>query len=358
MTRISRPGLLWPALAALLSCMVVLAGLLTWWNTDLLGKDDFCDGMFSSSEVSAALEGTGRLAEEEYQQAGRSHWLRCEMKRTSRFVDSSKPHVSVATEFLKGDEVFQSPVWQKRERMAFTEHGLAGGATRKRAWVLVPKECWGGIPLRPGSVPYLTAEVSDGRNPPQASDVTSSPEALLQLADRAAQRVIDDAGCARKSSGRYRLPDATALTSADHHRSDRENICGKRGFTLPPDAFPTADVTLGRERTTSASGTVWACDLHLQGKGGPSLTLMTTSHRDTVAAAKRQATAESLNNGKVVRCEQGEIYVGLWLHNGYLDLLLDEDDGHGRRPLAFLGDVLTSLAKSQAAKNEWNGCHF
>ncbi|MFE7334095.1 hypothetical protein [Streptomyces griseus] len=46
-----------------LACAVVIAGagLFAWWNTDLLGQDDFCAGAVPADDAGAVLDGPGRL---------------------------------------------------------------------------------------------------------------------------------------------------------------------------------------------------------------------------------------------------------------------------------------------------------
>ncbi|MFI8852098.1 hypothetical protein [Streptomyces sp. 891-h] len=343
--------ILWFSSTAVFLCILMVVFLLSWWNTDLLGRERFCDGMFSSSEVDAALQGSGRLKQGKGYEEG-SYFLRCELKRTSKFLGSPQPRVEVSIEFADGDDPFQSPVWQNRERMSFTKSGLAGGATKKRAWVLLPSECWGKIPARKDSIPFVTTELSEGGNQPESSDVSTSPDALMRLTYRAAQRILKNVQCSTHGVRQKTSSGSLHLASAHMQRSHSKKLCGKPGLSLPTRALPTARTKVGAERRTSEDATVWSCDLYLQSQKRPSLTFSVSANQDVVEAVKKQKVSAEWDNGKVAGCKQGDLYIGLFAHDSYIE----EFERGGKDYNEIIDDLLSSFVQVQERDSHWDEC--
>ncbi|WP_158933629.1 hypothetical protein [Streptomyces sp. NRRL S-1868] len=338
-------------------CLAVVAGLLTWWNTDLWGRDHFCGSLLDSSEVGAVLEGPGRLKEEGFQE--RDDALRCEVARYSGPLGGGdRSRAVVSTEFLEGDKPFRSAVWQRRKSMSFTRDALAGGATTQRAWVLLPSACWKHFPTRSGTVPFVTAELRDGDAPPRASGVSAPRRSLAQLARRGAQRVMKTAGCSSAAVREKASAQERPLTPAKTERSTAGEVCRMPGFDIPDSALYPGKAELGSERSTSPRGTAWTCDLHLEGKGKPALTLSASTHRDVVDAVKEQSNRRSSDEEKVVSCSQGELYVGMWVSssNPYSGLLVERHGRDGKSVAKTFDEVLSSLATSYAEARGWSAC--
>ncbi|MEU7315303.1 hypothetical protein [Streptomyces sp. NPDC007083] len=326
--------------------MAVVAGLLTWWNTDIFGRDRYCGDTLSSSQVNDVLNGSGRLR----QLSSREKPFRsfeCSVKRTSKFIDSPQSSVEISTEFMSGISPFQSHVWQNGERASYTREGLAGGATPHQAWLLVPSSCWKRILTETDFVPFFTATVIDGK---------ARPDALMRLTYRAAQRALENEGCEAGGVLGKKESKSIALTETERGRTDVKNACETSDFVLPSDAFPGRSRP-GLERVTKpVASTAWTCDLYLEGEAGPSLSLSVSSHQDVVSAAGKQKGSATWRNAKLVRCDQGDMYLGLWSHGSYLDLHIDEYKRSGKEFSKVFDEILTSLAKSKMKSRHWSGC--
>ncbi|MFE9334550.1 hypothetical protein [Streptomyces sp. NPDC006925] len=323
-----------------------MASLLTWWNTDIFGRDRYCGDALSSSQVDAVLAGSGRLRQQSSKQKPFSAF-QCKLKRTSKFIDYPQPSVEISTEFMSGTNPFQSHVWQDRERVSYIHEGLAGGASSHRAWLLVPSTCWKKIPAEADFVPFFTATVIDGK---------ARPDALMRLTYRAAQRALEDEGCEAGEALAERASKSVDLTEAERGRTDVKNACGTPDFILPSDALP-GRTKPGSERVTKpVASTAWTCDLYLEGEVGPSLSLSVSSHQDVIAAAAKQEGFATWRSAKLVRCDQGDIYLGLWPHDSYLDLHIDEHKRSGKEFSRVFDEILASLAKSKMKSRHWSGC--
>ncbi|WP_431983458.1 hypothetical protein [Streptomyces qinglanensis] len=341
-----RRKLLACSLLSVTAVLLLIAGLLTWWNTNFLGDQRFCGKAFSSSEIDEALEGAGRL-EQRLSYERKSYIFHCQVEQSSKFIDSPDSGVEVATRFMAADDPFLTRVWQNRGRMAFALSGLPGGATEQQAWILVPSSCWKKIPAKPDFVPFVTARVQGQ---------TARPEALFRLARRGVQRIMKNVGCSSADLRREKISD---LTSEDVHSTKIDNVCRKPGFTLPDSALFPGSAEPGRERVTHPrSSTVWSCDLYLQSEKQPSLTFFSSSDENIVAAMKRQGISPAWDHGEVVRCEQGDFYVSLFAHDPYSKLYDREHRKKARDVVGTTKKILSSLARAEARAQSWTGCSF
>ncbi|WP_301126332.1 hypothetical protein [Streptomyces cacaoi] len=327
------------------ACLLLVAGLMTWWNTNFLGPDTFCDGALARSDVEAALEGKGRVTESGSPDPS-SYALRCEVARSSRFIDSPQPEFKVSFDPLSGAAVFQSRVWQSRGGMSLAREGLPAGATDRRAWLLLPSSCWKKIPARSAAIPFVTTELKEG---------SARPQALLRITQLAAQRVMERAGCPETPASSEAAVDA-APAPEKKKETDPQRVCGIPGFTLPKEVLLPGSVELGTERTTSAKGKARLCELHLRGKNHPGITLSISDNKDVVAAVQKEDPAITLGETEILTCSDGELYVGLWANDSYKDAFLD-NAAKGRSPRSdVFDDLVTTLATSQAEARGWQGC--
>lgn len=327
------------------ACLLLVAGLMTWWNTNFLGPDTFCDGALARSDVEAALEGKGRVTESASPDPS-SYALRCEVARSSRFIDSPQPEFKVSFHSMRGETPFQSRVWQSRGGMSLAREGLPAGATDRRAWLLLPSSCWKKIPARSSAIPFVTTELKEG---------SARPQALLRITQLAAQRVMERAGCPETPASSEAAVDA-APAPEKKKETDPQQVCDTPGFTFPASLLFSGRTQLDTERTTSAKDRAWLCELHLRGKNSPRITFSVSDNKNVVAAVKKQGPARTLGETTILRCSEGELYAGLWPNDPYMDVVLDDPSTSESSSMDALRDLVTTLATSQAEARGWQGC--
>lgn len=345
-------------LTVLVGAVVVVAGagLFSWWNTDVLGQDDFCRGAVSSAEMSAVLDGTGRLTQDLDYESDDPYGLHCTVRRTSKFVGASQPTADIELTAETAVFPFQSRRWKNPSDMSYLTDGATGAVSETKGWVLLPQNCWDPLstPKTRNTVPVV--EVS-------TSKATSRP-AMARLALRAAEHVMSSVGCSQQNSPeappRLQGPEG----SRQPHQTDPQKVCDLDGFSLPESTFGKGAVGLGTERATAAGSPTWACDLYLKGpelpKQGlqdaerPQITFAVSQDPNVVNGVLRDQDAKDLRRmrgGSILKCRQGgDIYVGMNLNDAYGSSLDEQGEPTSERTR---GELLSSFVEAVSAER---GC--
>lgn len=298
-------------------CVILLGGgaLYVWWNTNLFGPDEYCDGIVSAETARTALDGPGRVTTEGVS-ADRNKYpeFRCELNRTSRLTGAADTNVVFETKAEQGDFLFQSAQWQQPAAMSSLPGPTTGAVGAGRGWLMLPEACWGKIE-RGGEaassyVPTVQARVSEG---------SVNRAGMAQVLVEAAQKVTKTGNC---SEGTAEPPEDISETSEKHQSAPAE-LCRLKGFSLPQRNIRLAGMKIDTERKTHNSQ-YWACDLHLaptrgDGRAGSHLTFAATDNTmmTRAIATKREAFTKlpqgkgyDTTSGVLLHCKNGDVYLG------------------------------------------------
>ncbi|SCE43754.1 hypothetical protein [Streptomyces sp. DvalAA-19] len=249
-------GIAVTGVAVLAAC----AGLFSWWNTNLLGEAEFCEGVVDSADMRAVLGTQGRLSTV-WSTGSEVPEVACRVNRTSKFLGAEAMEVTLTTAVHKPDFQFQTHVWKNPSAMSYFSKGSTGAVSDERGWVLLPDSCRDKIgtiyPARrqlpeAGEVTVVEAVMNQG---------TADRSALAKMLVRAAQRIADDAGCgAGASSDAPGIQNPSGLST-----TDAAAVCRLPGFKLPQNALVKGEATVGKEQTTGSMPGTWSCGLELSG---------------------------------------------------------------------------------------------
>ncbi|MER7468981.1 hypothetical protein [Streptomyces sp. NPDC097981] len=302
--------------AGLAAALVLLggAGLLAWWNTDILGQDRFCGDALNSSEVSSVLGGPGRLAQSDlYEESDPYYSFSCKVQRTSKFLGGDQPLLEAELSFDKADfGLGSSRLWKNASASSYFVGGATGAVSQTQAWVLLPTGC--AKEVRPASqhadVPVLKMNLTRGR---------SSPAALARAAVSTAQHVAEGLGCADTTA--LKMPSRLQGPVDDTAPAD---ACGMKGFRLPEAALFKGKAEPGTARVTGHGSLTRVCEVMLQGPGGPRITLTVSNDPAMTKGVRRDETATQGSGRTVTACSPGDLYVAVSFNDAYRDVLLDQ----------------------------------
>ncbi|MDX5571155.1 MULTISPECIES: hypothetical protein [Streptomyces] len=302
-----------------LVCAVVIAGagLFAWWNTDLLGRDDFCAGVVSADDAGAVLDGPGRLtlaSAEPQKVSGDAYGFDCVVQRSSKLIGGDQASLTVDLTRPDATFPFRTRLWKNPAAMSYLADGAAGAVDDRRAWVMLPASCWDKIPSSGANAsPVLELEVSNG---------TADRQALAVTAVHAARQIAGDVGCSAPELSRpVRLHGPAEKGGAG--RTDTANACGLKGFRLPESTFFDGEATPGSERFTGTGASAWACTLDLDGPAEPQLTFALSQDRTLTKFAGRDPAVADRDGVALLECADGTAYVSMHRNDAYEDLLLD-----------------------------------
>ncbi|MGW6720882.1 hypothetical protein [Streptomyces sp. NPDC054995] len=306
-----------PALASVCALVVAGAGLFAWWNTDLLGQDDFCAGAVSADDAGAVLDGAGRLAHasaEPEKVSDNAYGFDCVVERGSKLIRGDQARLTVSLNRPDTTFPFRTRLWKNPAGMSYVADGAAGAVDDTRAWVMLSAACWDKIPSSGSNAsPVLELEVSNG---------TADRQALAATAVHAARQIARDVGCRAPELSRpvhIQGPADQGGTS----RTDRANGCGVKGFRLPESAFIGGEAAPGSERFTEAGATAWACTLDLDGPIDPQLTFALSQDPTLTRFAGQDPAVADQDGAALLECADGTTYVSMDHNDAYEDLLLD-----------------------------------
>ncbi|MFF2192623.1 hypothetical protein [Streptomyces sp. NPDC058157] len=308
--RTARAGI--AALLALAGC----AGLLIWWNTDVMGQGRFCDDALASSELSLVLDGPGRLTGKSVHEESDPYGFSCTVQRTSRFLGAAEPEMKAELAFEQADFAFGSLLWKDPSASSYFVGGATGAASGTQAWVLLPPGCDGRTPpgVQRAKVPALEVNLTHGR---------AAPDDLARAAMSAARHVAEGLGCADSSVLKAPLRLQGPSGSGEPRPTDPANACGVSGFSLPDAALLGGRAEPGTERVTGSDSRTRVCELTLKGPGGPRITLAVSEDPRLTQGVRRDETATPQNARTVTACAAGDLYVAMSYDDTYRDLLLD-----------------------------------
>lgn len=344
-------------LTALMGAAAVVtgAGLFSWWNTDMLGQDDFCGGAVSSAEMGAVLGGTGRLTQELDYESDDPYGFHCTVRRTSKFVGAEQPTADIELIAETADFPFQSRTWKNPSEMSYLTDAATGAVSETKGWVLLPQNCWDPLTTTKTRNKVPVVKVSTDKAAPRP--------AMARLALRVAQHVMKAAGCSQQNFPEGPLSLQGPEGSGLPRQSDPQKVCDLDSFSLPDSALVNASVRLGTERTTAGART-WACDLYLKGQelpkqglqdaATPQITFAVSQDPNVVTGVLRSQEAKDLrrmHGGSILRCRKGgDLYVGMNINDAYGSSLEEQGEPTSERTR---GELLTSFAK---AVSEERGC--
>ncbi|WP_146063472.1 hypothetical protein [Streptomyces sp. SM11] len=302
-----------------LTCAVVVAGagLFAWWNTDLLGREDFCAGAVSADDVGAVLDGPGRLtlaSAEPEKVSDNAYGFDCVVQRSSKIIGGDQARLTVDLTRPDTTFPFRTRLWKDPAAMSYLADGAAGAVDDTRAWVMLPAACWDKIPSSGANAsPVLELEVSNG---------AADRQALAATAVHTARQIARDVGCAAPElSHPVRIQGPAEKGGAG--RTDTANACGLKGFRLPESTFFGSGAAPGGERFTEAGATAWACTLDLDGPTDPQLTFALSQDRTLTKFAGRDPAVAEQDGSALLECADGTAYVSMERNDAYEGLLLD-----------------------------------
>ncbi|MBP0932432.1 hypothetical protein J0X20_02050 [Streptomyces sp. KCTC 0041BP] len=290
------------------------AGLLAWWNTDILGQDRFCGDALPSSDVSAVLGGPGRLAQSGlYEESDPYYSFSCRVQRTSKFVGGDQPLLEAELSFDKADfGLGASRLWKNASASSYFIGGATGAVSQTQAWVLLPTGC--AKEVRPASqqaeIPVLKMNLTRGR---------SNPAALARAALATAQHVAAGLGCTDTNA--LKMP---ARLQGPVDDTNPAVLCGMKGFQLPEAALVKGKAEPGTAHVTGRGPRTRVCDIVLQGPGEPRISLAVSDDPAVTKAVRRDETATQGSGRTVTACASGDLYVGVSFNDAYRDVLLDQ----------------------------------
>ncbi|WP_149180664.1 hypothetical protein [Streptomyces sp. TRM49041] len=306
----------WLLSAAGISALAVFSGLFLWWNTNLLGDDEFCDGAVTSAELASVLDTKGRLSATS--SVGDSMpGFSCSVQRTSKFLGAAPMEIQMKTAAQEPDFQFQTHVWKNPSAMSFFSNGATGAVSGERGWVLLPEACRGKVStFSPGGMSRQTATNVRTVEAVVKQGTVDRAE-LAKTLVKAAQRIADEAGCA--AGGATEEPRLQAVSEAP---TDPGSACGLAGFTLPPAALVKDEATLGKEQVSGSMPGTWACGMHLAGNTKGVIWFAASSDLRLVdRILLKEGAFEDLPGGAgvierqqhaaVLTCGTGKIYVSM-----------------------------------------------
>ncbi|MFF4366346.1 hypothetical protein [Streptomyces sp. NPDC001594] len=338
--RTTRAGL--AALLALAGC----AGLLIWWNTDVMGQDRFCDDALTSSELSPVLDGPGRLTRKNGHEESDPYGFSCTVRRTSKFLGAAEPEMKAELSFEPADFALGSRLWRDPSASSYFVGGPTGAVSETQAWVLLPAGCEAKTPpgVQRANVPVLEMNLTHGR---------AAREDLAQAAVSAARHVAKGLGCA--GSGALKAPVRLQGPSGagEPRPTDPANACGMAGFRLPEAALLRGRAEPGTERVTGSDSRTRVCELTLKGPGAPRLTLAVSEDPLLTQGVRRDETATPQNNRTVTACAAGDLYVAMSYDDTYRDLLLDAGaTAHEQARTALFRAFFDTVAKDRGCRTD------
>ncbi|MEU0580469.1 hypothetical protein ABZ465_24925 [Streptomyces griseoincarnatus] len=249
------------------------------------------------------------------------------IERTSRFLGQTGQQVTLSTASEDGAFPHTTYVWSNPGARSYFKGELTGAVADTKGYVVLPKSCWSkvgnirGTRIMPpdDGVAAVEATLTKGQ---------ADPEGLALLLTRAAQRVAADAGCTTPA-----LSQAPELAAPDEVRTtDIGEVCGLPGFSLPGDAVLTGVAEPDQEQINTGADDMWACDLHLAGSAGATVSFTATSDRNIVDAALQSTAGFRELPGRqgvatvdqaVVHCAEGDVYFAAQWNQAYKGALSD-----------------------------------
>ncbi|MEW9513297.1 hypothetical protein [Streptomyces bacillaris] len=323
--------------------MAACAGLFSWWNTNLFGETEFCDGAVNSADMGSVLGTQGRLSTV-WSTGSKLPEVACGVKRESKFLGAEPMEVTLTTAVHKPDFQFQTHVWKNPSAMSYFSKGSTGAVSDERGWVLLPDSCRDKIgtvyPARrqlpeTGEVTVVEAVMNQG---------TADRAALAKMLVRAAQRIADDAGCgAGASTEAPEIQNPSGLST-----TDAAAVCRLPGFKLPQNALVKGEATAGKEQTTGSMPGTWSCGLELSGSAGAKVWFSAAPGAHVVDEALlhddgfkeipgSEAKVDWSRNAAVLTCDSKNVYFSMRWSDEYYDL--DPADGVARAMLQSFVDA-------------------
>ncbi|MFZ4277495.1 hypothetical protein ACOZFM_32870 [Streptomyces arboris] len=312
------------------AALAVCAGLFSWWNTDLLGEAEFCEGVVDSADMDAVLGTRGRLSTV-WSKGSEVPEVACGVKRESKFLGEEPMEVTLTTAVHEPDFQFQTHVWKNPSAMSYFSKGGTGAVSDERGWVLLPDACRDKVGAiyparqRPKSdeVTVVEAVMNQG---------TADRAALARMLVKAAQRIADDAGCGTGDS-----PEAPEIQNpSDLSATDAAAVCQLPGFRIPQDALVRGEAEIGKEQTTGSIPGAWSCGLEFSGSAGAKIwfsaapgsyvadgTLLNSDGFKDIPGVEGKVDWQ--RNAVVLKCEAKNVYFSMRWSNEYWDLDLDHD---------------------------------
>lgn len=327
-------------LLALAGC----AGLLIWWNTDVMGQDRFCNGALASSELSPVLNGPGRLIRKSVYEASDPYGFSCTVQRTSKFLGADQPELTAELSFDKADFAIGSRQWKDPSASSYFVGGATGAASGTQAWVLLPASCSGKTApgVQRANVPALEVNLTHGR---------AAREDLARAAMSAARHVAEGLGCTDDSALQTPVRLQGPSGSGDPQPTDPANACGMAGFRLPDAALLKGKAEPGTERATGSGSKTRVCELTLKGPGAPRITLAVSEDPTLTQGVRRDETATPQNTRTVSTCTAGDLYVAVTYDDTYRDLLMDAGSvSHEQARTALFKAFFDTVAKDRGCR--------
>ncbi|MFE7478912.1 hypothetical protein [Streptomyces sp. NPDC057552] len=323
--------------------LVAGAGLFSWWNTNLLGEAEFCDGVVNSADMGSVLGTQGRLSTV-WSTGSKVPEVACGVKRASKFLGSEPMEVTLTTAVYKPDFQFQTHVWKNPSTMSYLSKGGTGAVSDERGWVLLPDSCRDKVgtiyPARrqlPESdeVTVVEAVMNQG---------TTDRAALARMLVKAAQRIADDAGCGTGIS-----PEASEIQNPSGlSTTDADAVCQLPGFRIPQDALVRGEAEIGKEQTTGSIPGTWSCGLGFSGKAGAKIwfsaapgahvadeTLLNGDGFKDIPGA--EGKVDWYRNAVVLKCDTKNVYFSMRWSDEYYEI--DPAEGISRPMLQSFVDA-------------------
>ncbi|MFG2880242.1 hypothetical protein ACGFYU_35385 [Streptomyces sp. NPDC048337] len=336
--RTTRTGL--ATLLALAGC----AGLLIWWNTDIMGQNRFCNGALASSELSPVLDGPGRLTRKSIYEGSDPYGFSCTVQRTSKLLGADQPELKAELSFDRADFALGSRLWKDPSASSYFVGGATGAASETQAWVLLPTSCSGKAApvVQRANVPALKVDLIRGR---------AAREDLAQAAMSAARHVAEGLGCMDSSALKAPVGLQGPSDSGGPQPTDPANACGMAGFRLPEAALFEGKAEPGTERVTGNDSKTRVCELTLKGPGAPHITLAVSEDPLLTQGVRRDETATPQNTRTVSTCTAGDLYVAMGYDDTYRDLLLDAGSAsHEQARTSLFKAFFDSVAKDRGCR--------
>lgn len=243
MSEASRHGGIGGKLVAPVMVIVVVAvAAHLWWNTNLLGRDDVCDGLVSAESAEGVFSQAGRVSDRDGldEQADDRLAFACVVETSSFLPGADDEYLRIVGTRERGDFPFtDGGRWPSPVRMSFFSGGATGAIGANHSWVLLPDACTTakGPAIIEGYVP-------------EGSDPVRVARLLTGIADRAAER----ADCA----GERPLTAPDALAAVPEPRPvEGGAVCGLAGLD-----FPGPEGSSGvRETVQDRAEAVWSCEV-------------------------------------------------------------------------------------------------
>ncbi|GHA31120.1 hypothetical protein GCM10010329_63190 [Streptomyces spiroverticillatus] len=291
-----------------------------WRGTDVLGREDFCQGALTSAEASALLDGRGRLTEQEPRKGQVYYVFTCTVERTS-LSGAPSASLSVRPDLNDAGTLLESGVWGTTpSTYSYFTGDVTGSVSENHAWVQLPRGCLAQEAASPGSstVSGVRVTLSEGSAPRPA---------MAQAALRAAQHVARRQGCAdrglQQAEPRIQGPAGDGGTRP----TDPGNACGVKGFRLAGAALLGGAVKPGTERFTGRGTRTWGCDLFLEGPGSPQVTFAVSKDPRFLKSLRPDEADRRLTHRPGLgstTCYDQNLYVDMSYNDAYQDLAVTD----------------------------------